>query len=91
MKLVSYLYRGQRSYGIARAEGIIDLKRRLGLYYDDLKSLLGAQALEEARVFEQQPADIDYIEVTFLPVIDNVYTDNVQQRIWGCYHEAGEV
>lgn len=71
MKLVSYLYRGQRSYGIARAEGIIDLKRRLGLYYDDLKSLLGAQALEEARVFEQQPADIDYIEVTFLPVIDN--------------------
>ncbi|AOV97273.1 5-oxopent-3-ene-1,2,5-tricarboxylate decarboxylase [Edwardsiella hoshinae] len=71
MKLVSYLSRGQRSYGIARPEGLIDLKRHLGLDYADLKSLLGAQALAEARKFEHHPVDVDYMAITFLPVIEN--------------------
>ncbi|AIJ09754.1 MULTISPECIES: fumarylacetoacetate hydrolase family protein [Edwardsiella] len=71
MKLVSYLYQGQRSYGIARPDGIIDLGRRLGLYYADLKALLSAQALEEARMLQHYPADLDYEQITFLPVIDN--------------------
>ena len=40
MKLASFLYRGKRSYGIVQADGVIDLGRRLGDRYGDLKALL---------------------------------------------------
>ncbi len=40
MKLASFLYQGKRSYGIVQADGVIDLGRRLGDRYGDLKALL---------------------------------------------------
>ena len=40
MKLASFLYQGKRSYGIVQADGVIDLGRRLGDRYNDLKALL---------------------------------------------------
>jgi hypothetical protein len=45
MKLASFLYQGKRSYGIVQAEGVIDLGRRLGDRYSDLKALLQGNGL----------------------------------------------
>jgi hypothetical protein len=44
MKLASFLYQGKRSYGIVQAEGVIDLGRRLGDRYSDLKAVAGQRA-----------------------------------------------
>ena len=49
MKLASFVHQGIRSYGIVKADGVINLGRRLGDRYSDLKSLLAANALNEAQ------------------------------------------
>jgi 2-keto-4-pentenoate hydratase/2-oxohepta-3-ene-1,7-dioic acid hydratase in catechol pathway len=71
MKLTSYLYQGQRSYGIATREGVIDLGGRLGNQYRDLKALLAADALDDARAYAQLAADIQFEDIHFLPVIEH--------------------
>ena len=48
MKLASFIYQGVRSYGIVKAEGMIDLGRRLGDRYSDLKALLQGNGLADA-------------------------------------------
>lgn len=48
MKLASFLYQGKRSYGIVQADGVIDLGRRLGDRYNDLKALLQGNGLAQA-------------------------------------------
>ena len=40
MRLSSYSYKGQDSYGIVRGDGIVDLKKRVGNKYPDLLSIL---------------------------------------------------
>jgi len=71
MKLASFVYQGCRSYGIVKADGVIDLGRRLGDRYGDLKSLLAASALHEAQQLSGETADIRIDALNFLPVIDN--------------------
>lgn len=71
MKLASFIYQGCRSYGIVKADGVIDLGRRLGGRYADLKSLLAANALHEAEQCLNETADIRCDALNFLPVIDN--------------------
>ncbi|EAQ4450373.1 FAA hydrolase family protein [Salmonella enterica] len=70
MKLVQYLVNGGKRYGIMQETGIIDLSQRLGDKYPTLKSLLCANALTDAALWCDEPADYYYQEVTFLPVID---------------------
>ncbi|MFW8194315.1 FAA hydrolase family protein, partial [Klebsiella pneumoniae] len=48
MKLASFIYQDIRSFGIVKAEGMIDLGRRLGDRYGDLKALLQGNGLAEA-------------------------------------------
>ncbi|HEY0211348.1 fumarylacetoacetate hydrolase family protein [Acerihabitans sp.] len=71
MKLASYLYQDVKSYGIATPKGIVDLGRRLGQRYPDLKALLAGDALGLARELAGQPADFAADGVTFLPVIEH--------------------
>ncbi|NIY47727.1 fumarylacetoacetate hydrolase family protein [Cedecea colo] len=71
MKLASYLLQGQRSYGVVMPEGIIDLGRRLGSRYADLKALLAADALDEVKPFLKFGVDHDIHRVTYLPVIES--------------------
>ena len=71
MKLASFVHQGIRSYGIVKADGVIDLGRRLGASYGDLKSLLDADALNEAQQLFGEKTDLSFDELEFLPVIDN--------------------
>ncbi|WPU22513.1 fumarylacetoacetate hydrolase family protein [Cedecea neteri] len=70
MKLASYLLQGQRSYGVVTPEGIIDLGRRLGSRFADLKALLAADAVHEALAFAGVKADVALADVRWLPVIE---------------------
>lgn len=71
MKLASFVHQGIRSYGIVKADGVINLGQRLGDRYGDLKSLLAANALNEAQQLDGETADIRLDALQFLPVIDN--------------------
>lgn len=71
MKLASFIYQGQRSYGMVTRQGVIDLGRRLGQRYPDLKALLAADALAEASQYSQAPDDLPLSAVDFLPVIEH--------------------
>ena len=69
MKLASFLYQGKRSYGIVQADGVIDLGRRLGDRYGDLKALLQGNGLAQATRFLNDAVDVPLNAITFLPVI----------------------
>jgi 2-keto-4-pentenoate hydratase/2-oxohepta-3-ene-1,7-dioic acid hydratase in catechol pathway len=71
MKLASFVHQGIRSYGIVKADGVVDLGRRLGDRYSDLKSLLAADALNEAQQLSGEKPDLSFDALEFLPVIDN--------------------
>ncbi|KAB8312874.1 FAA hydrolase family protein [Erwinia endophytica] len=71
MKLASFIYQGIRSYGIVRDDGVVNLGARLGNRYVDLKSLLAANALDEAQRLSGEAIDIHFDAIEFLPVIDN--------------------
>ena len=71
MKLASFVHQGIRSYGIVKADGVINLGRRLGDRYSDLKSLLAANALNEAQQLSGEKPDLSFDALEFLPVIDN--------------------
>lgn len=70
MKLLSYRLNGQDSYGVVAGDGVIDLGRRLGTKYRDLKAALRAGALDELhRAAQGQQADASLDSIEFLPVI----------------------
>ena len=71
MKLASFVHQGIRSYGIVKADGVINLGRHLGDRYSDLKSLLAANALNEAQQLSGETPDLSFDALEFLPVIDN--------------------
>ena len=72
MKLVSYLVSGRASFGLLNQHGIIDLGKKLGDKYTDLKSLLADEkGLAIAKTYLNDPSDIDEKDITYLPVIPN--------------------
>src|SRR5512134_1472090 len=72
MKLASYLLDGRPSYGAVEGHGVIDLGRRIGAKYADLRALITANALEEAkRAAAGQKPDASFDSLTHLPVIPN--------------------
>jgi 2-keto-4-pentenoate hydratase/2-oxohepta-3-ene-1,7-dioic acid hydratase in catechol pathway len=71
MRLASFQVKNVASYGAVTEKGIVDLGKRIGNRYPDLKSLIGANAFEEAKKFLSQPADFRESEITWLPVIPN--------------------
>ncbi|MEO8751299.1 MAG: fumarylacetoacetate hydrolase family protein [Casimicrobiaceae bacterium] len=72
MKLASFRKEGKDTYGAIVDGGIVDVGAKLGHKYVDLKALLVANALEEARaIAEQGRADTGIDAIEFLPVIGN--------------------
>jgi len=70
MKLASFIRDRRATYGIVRDDGgIVDLGLALEGRYADLKSLLEADALDEARRVAGRAADCTADDVTWLPVI----------------------
>ena len=71
MKLASFIYKGQRSYGIVKADGVVNLGRRLGDRYSDLKALLQGNGMAEATRYLNDAVDVPLDAITFLPVIEH--------------------
>ncbi|WP_192459579.1 fumarylacetoacetate hydrolase family protein [Musicola keenii] len=71
MKLASFIAEEKERYGLKVASGIVDLGRRLGGKYSDLRMLIEHDAWHEARRFIHEPPDYQEDDVTFMPVISN--------------------
>ena len=72
MKLASYRAGGLTGYGIVTGQGVVDLTRRLGTKYPDLRAVLAAGALPEAQQASAGAApDYQITDVHLLPVIPN--------------------
>ncbi len=71
MKLGSFRLDGKNSYGIFTERGVIDLGKRLGTKYPDLKALIAADALGEARALAATNPDAALDSIAHLPVIPN--------------------
>lgn len=71
MKLVSFERGGQAGFGLVVGDGIVDLGIALGGRFADLKALLEADALDEARAQAARAPDFALADVTLLPVIPN--------------------
>jgi 2-keto-4-pentenoate hydratase/2-oxohepta-3-ene-1,7-dioic acid hydratase in catechol pathway len=72
MKLASYLLDGRPSYGAVEGSGVVDLGRRIGAKYPDLRALITANALDEAKqAAAGQKPDASFDSLTHLPVIPN--------------------
>ncbi|MBR0896211.1 fumarylacetoacetate hydrolase family protein [Bradyrhizobium tropiciagri] len=70
MRLLSYLAHGEPRYGAAVEGGVVDLTKRIGRDFADLKALIAADALAAARsaIAAQQP-DYALDGVTLLPPV----------------------
>jgi 2-keto-4-pentenoate hydratase/2-oxohepta-3-ene-1,7-dioic acid hydratase in catechol pathway len=71
MKLASFSTAQGASYGAVTAKGIVDLRRRLGSRYPDLKAVLVDGALAKIQPFLAEAPDYQSSGVTWLPVIPN--------------------
>jgi 2-keto-4-pentenoate hydratase/2-oxohepta-3-ene-1,7-dioic acid hydratase in catechol pathway len=72
MKLASYLLDGRPSYGVVEGNGVVDLGRRIGTKYPDLRALITANAVDEAkRAAAGAKPDASFDSLTLLPVIPN--------------------
>ena len=72
LKLATYLHQTHAGYGIVEGEGIIDLSRRIGARFPDIRTLLAHEGLGEARKSAAgQKADLKLSDVTLLPPIPN--------------------
>ena len=88
MRLASYERQGKAGFGVVVGDGVVDLGKALEDRYSDLKSLLEASALGEARRAATRAPDLALAELTLLPVIPNPgkiwcvglnYGDHVQE------------
>lgn len=73
MKLASYRTSKGAGYGVVADDGIVDLTRRIGRKYPDLRALIAGGALVQAQKIAKaaKKADFKLNKVTFLPVIPN--------------------
>jgi len=73
MKLASYRTSKGAGYGVVTGDGIVDLTRRIGRKFPDLRALLAGGALAQAEKIAKaaKKADLKASKVNFLPVIPN--------------------
>jgi 2-keto-4-pentenoate hydratase/2-oxohepta-3-ene-1,7-dioic acid hydratase in catechol pathway len=72
MKLVTYLRDGRIGYGAMAEGGIVDLSKRIGDQFPDVRSLFGPGGLDVARkALDGRPADFALDGVRLLPPILN--------------------
>jgi len=71
MRLATFKTAKGTSYGAVTGNGIVDLGKRLGNKYPDLKSLIAKGGIEEAKKLVSEKPDFKTEEITWLPVIPN--------------------
>ena len=72
LKLASYVHQNAACYGIVEGDGLIDLSRRLGARYPDLKTLIAHEGMDEARkAGAAQEPDLKLADAKLLPPIPN--------------------
>ncbi|MCW2481683.1 fumarylacetoacetate hydrolase family protein [Candidatus Symbiopectobacterium sp. NZEC135] len=71
MKLASFRVGQKETYGLKVEKGIVDLGKRLGARYPDLRALIEDEGIADARRFLQAQPDYQEEDVVFLPVINN--------------------
>lgn len=69
MRLISYLYNGEKKFGLVIEEGVVDLTSKTTA--KDLKNLIELNLLNDVKQFENHKADYKLEEVKLLPVIEN--------------------
>jgi 2-keto-4-pentenoate hydratase/2-oxohepta-3-ene-1,7-dioic acid hydratase in catechol pathway len=71
MKLASFSTAQGASYGIVTGQGIVDLRRRLGNRFPDLKALIAGNGVFEVEQYRREGPDHPASDVTWLPLIPN--------------------
>jgi 2-keto-4-pentenoate hydratase/2-oxohepta-3-ene-1,7-dioic acid hydratase in catechol pathway len=71
MKLATFKTAQGASYGAVVGKGIVDLRRYLGNQYPDLKALIAANAIDQAKKHLSETPDYQASDITWLPVIPN--------------------
>lgn len=72
MRLGSFHIKGKDTYAAVTGDGVVEIASALGDKYPDLKSLIAADAIAEARrVAGERPATLKLDDVRCLPVIPN--------------------
>lgn len=72
LKLASYVHANAAGYGIVVGDGVVDLTRRLGPRFPDVRALLERNGLAEAqKAAAGQAPDFKLAEVRLLPPIPN--------------------
>ena len=71
MKLATFRSAKGASYGAVTDKGIVDLGKRLGNRYPDLKALIAGNGFAEAAKLLSEKADFRTEEIGWLPVIPN--------------------
>jgi 2-keto-4-pentenoate hydratase/2-oxohepta-3-ene-1,7-dioic acid hydratase in catechol pathway len=71
MKLATFRTAQGASYGAVVGKGIVDLRRFLGNQYPDLKALIAADAVDQAKKHLSETPDYQASDITWLPVIPN--------------------
>jgi 2-keto-4-pentenoate hydratase/2-oxohepta-3-ene-1,7-dioic acid hydratase in catechol pathway len=71
MRLASYLRNGTPHYGAVTGTGVVDLTRRIGRDFPDLKALIARDGLAVARkAIAGETPDHELAELTLLPPVD---------------------
>ena len=71
MKLLSFRHGGKDTYGVVSGNGVVDLGKRLGATYPDLKTLIAKGGIDEAKRLASAAADAPLSAIEYLPVIPN--------------------
>jgi 2-keto-4-pentenoate hydratase/2-oxohepta-3-ene-1,7-dioic acid hydratase in catechol pathway len=71
MRLATFKTAQGASYGAVTGKAIVDLRRYLGNQYPDLKALIEANALDQAKKYSSEAPDYQVSDITWLPVIPN--------------------
>src|SRR5258707_5385136 len=71
MKLATFKTAQGTSYGVVTDKGVIDLGRRLGSRFPDLKALIAGNAFAEAKKLLVEKPDHPTASIVWLPVIPN--------------------
>jgi 2-keto-4-pentenoate hydratase/2-oxohepta-3-ene-1,7-dioic acid hydratase in catechol pathway len=71
MRLASFERQGKAGFGAVVEDRVVDLGKAFGGRFGDLKSLLEADALDEAREIARRAPDFALADVALLPVIPN--------------------
>lgn len=71
MRLSSFRGANGPSYGVVTDRGVVDLGRRIGARYPDLRALIAGDALAEARRLSGEAPDAQLDRLELLPVIPN--------------------